>query len=173
MAGTREKATFCSWHCAGRGKGRQQALSACTFSTGERQSLGKRHQKMQQASSCRWILGTWCSLGAMIRTINNKSRDARLAAASGAGSLTQVLPAAPQWVDAVWGALRASRGLRHWHPVVSPPTPAPTRAGAAASAHILLGWGWAGAGAPQVWRDGAGMRLRGRRGMCVSAAGHG
>lgn len=38
------------------------ALGACTFSAGERQSLGKRCRKRQQVPSCPWILGTWCSL---------------------------------------------------------------------------------------------------------------
>lgn len=33
-----------------------------TFSTGERQSSGKRRQKRQQVLSCPRILGTWCSL---------------------------------------------------------------------------------------------------------------
>lgn len=52
----------CGLHVQAEARAGSGALGACTFSTGERQSLSKRHQKRQQILSCPRILGTWCSL---------------------------------------------------------------------------------------------------------------
>lgn len=48
------------WRTQAEARAGSGALHA--FSTGERQSSGKRRQKRQQVLSCPRILGTWCSL---------------------------------------------------------------------------------------------------------------